>query len=100
MTNTMDGAGFWAVKSLFEDFDSFSTVFEQYEAFSGMTIDDIIPLIDVAVQLPPKELKKFLFTLDKRRAGIVAGAVACQRVVDQASRYSLEKAFAPPSPVE
>ena len=93
MTNTMDGAGFWAVKALFEDFDTFPLVFEQYEAFSGMTIDDLVPLIEFALHLPPKRLEKFLCKLSKRQAEIVAGAVACQRVVDQASRYRLEKSL-------
>ena len=90
----MDGAGFWAVKALFEDFDSFPAVFEQYEAFSGTTIDDIVPLIKLALRLPPKGLESLLSTLDKRRAEVVAGAVACQRVVDQASHHSLEGALA------
>ena len=80
LIHAMDGAGFWAVRSLFGERASFDQVLSQYRSFSGLDIESLIPIIEAAVQHPRIHGK---LIPDDRTAGIVGGALACQRVIEK-----------------
>ena len=81
--HAMDGAGFWAVRALFGKRTSFDRVPSQYKSFSGLDIEPVIPAIEAAMKSPRFDASPMSTMPDNRTIGIVAGALACQRVIEK-----------------
>jgi len=82
--DAFDGAGFWAIRALFGDSETFPRVLKHYTAFSGRDIEDLIPVMEAAAK---QSLYEFESTIDShsidRVTAVAAGAAICQSVIDK-----------------
>eukprot|EP00210_Caulerpa_lentillifera_P002674 g2554.t1 len=77
----LDGAGYWALRNLFSDTESFSRVLSQYESFAGMSLRPLIPEIESAVKASQFTLALETYAEVNRRTAARAGAAACELVL-------------------
>lgn len=80
----LEGAGFWAVKSLFEDLAQYSVVFDHYKKLSLNELVDLDRHLTQAIKMPPAKFQKLVSA--EFITGIAAsqgGAAACQAVIDK-----------------
>lgn len=84
ISDAMDGAGFWALCRLFDDTDSFLQVYEYYRAFSGHSMEDMVPTIMEYVNADAELIEHRMHTFNFARNVVVgAGAAACERAIQQ-----------------
>lgn len=86
ITHTLDGAGFWAVYTIFGQSEYFPRVLKHYTAFSGRDIEDLIPAMEAAAKLPLTDVEASIgyYSIDRPTA-VAAGAAVCQRVIEKVS---------------
>lgn len=82
--HTLDGAGFWAVYTIFGQSEYFPRVLKHYTAFSGRDIEDLIPAMEAAAKLPLTDVEASIgyYSIDRPTA-VAAGAAVCQRVIEK-----------------
>ena len=84
MAHAMDGAAFWAVRSLFGDRPSFDRVNQQYQDFSGKNITDLISDMEFVAGLPAATVaRQVLSGPITRESAILLGVAVCQCVIDK-----------------
>ena len=84
MTHAMDGAAFWALRSLFDDRVSFSRVIQQYQSFSGENMTDFVPEMQIAASVPPSIIaRQVLSTPITRTSAMQLGVAVCQCAIDK-----------------
>lgn len=84
LRDVLDGAGFWALRRMFGDRDSFADVYWQYENFAGRKIDNAIELMEEYAELPKIWVEHNMRSRGFSRVAVAAaGAAACERVIQR-----------------
>lgn len=84
LRDALDGAGFWALRRMFGDQESFADVYWQYENFSGMRMDDCVEVMEEYMDLPESWIEYNVRSYGFNRIAVVAaGAAVCERVIQK-----------------
>lgn len=86
--DALDGAGYWALKRLFGDFQTFGYVAAHYQKVTGKNLNLLAPLLESAVQVSKLEVFDYVNTINLDRISIAsAAAVECNRIIDEVSLW-------------